>query len=355
LTIPGQANPHAVSGWLNAAKCLEIALFDGHDPRRGKPLGPPTGRLDAHPTFDSFYRAYSAQVEHLARAMVYFCNRGELAQREGGPLPCWSVLTSDCLPRGRDITNGGAKYTYHSVCLAGIPNVADSLAALKRLVFEEKQIRPEVLLEALQADFQGQEALRSLLLTGAPKYGNDVDEVDHLAARACGDFIGLMDTMRSPLGGHYAVHLFSFLKNISFGHAVGATPDGRKAGEPLAYSLSPQQGRDGKGVTAMLRSLAKMPHHLAAGATAAILELDSNFVSGQAGEDLVAQLIAGAIGMGVGQMQFNVTSVERLRKAQTDPERFGNIPVRVAGYSQMFKLIPPELQEHIIARTKHKA
>jgi formate C-acetyltransferase len=355
LTIPGKANPHAVSGWFNAAKCLELALFDGVDPRSGRAIGVRTGLLTDHVDFESFYRAYTQQVDRLARLMVYHCNRGELAQRERGPLPCWSVLTDDCIARGRDITNGGAKYNYHSVCFMGAANVADSLASLKKLVFEEKKVAPATLLEALRANYEGHDALRLLLLKGVPKYGNDVEEVDGLAARVCNEFIDLMDAQRSPLDGRYVVHLFTWRLNIEFGKAVGATPDGRRAGEPLAYSLSAHQGRDFEGVTAMLRSLSKLPHRRAGGASAAIVDLDSGFVAGESGVNTVAHLIASAIHLGVGQLQFNVTSVERLRQAQADPERYGNIPVRVAGYSQMFRLLSPELQEHIIARTKHRA
>jgi formate C-acetyltransferase len=196
--------------------------------------------------------------------------------------------------------------------------------------------------------------VRAALLNRAPKYGNDSEETDRMVARVCDDFVSRMDRMRSPLGGRYFVHLFTWRLNIEYGHGVGATPDGRRAGEPLAYSLSAHQGRDLKGVTAMLRSLSRLPHNRAGGASAAILDLDSGFVTGDKGAELVAQLISSAIAMGVGQLQFNVTSVERLRQAQADPEHYGNIPVRVAGYSQMFKLLTPELQEHIIARTKHR-
>lgn len=354
LTIPGKANPHAVSGWLNAAKCLELALFDGKDPRVGAQLGPQTGRLTDHATFDDLYDAYARQVECFARRMVRDCNRGELAQREYGPLPLWSLLTDDCIARGRDITDGGAKYLYHSVALAGVANVADSLMAIQKLLFEERKVSAEELLEALRTDFQGREDLRRMLLCGAPKYGNGCPEVDGFARRACEEFIDLMDTMRSPLGGRYFVHLFSFLLNIPFGKSAGATPDGRKVCEPLAYSVSAHQGRDEKGVTAMLNSLARLPHDRAAGASAAIVELDPAVLAGADGVDRLCELILGAMAMGVGQLQWNVTTVDRLRQAQQDPERYGNITVRVAGYSQMFKLVEKELQEHIIARTKHR-
>ncbi len=354
LTVPGKTNPHAVSGWFNSTKCLELALFDGVDPRSGVRLGPPTGLLTDHADFASLYQAYGRQVDFFARRMVYLCNRGELAQRERGPLPCWSTLTDDCIARGRDITDGGPVYNYHSICFLGTANTADSLAAIRQLVFDEGQLPAAQLLEALRGDFADAEPLRQLLVRRAPKYGNDIVAVDALAQQVANDFIDLMDTMRSPLNGRYHVHLFSFHVNLAFGKAVGATPDGRRAGEPLAYSLSAHQGRDEQGVTALLSSVARMPHHRAGGASAAIIEIDPAVIAGDAGVNRLTQLIRGAIDMGVGQMQWNVTTVERLRQAQADPEHYGNIPVRVAGYSQMFKLIPPELQEHIIARTKHR-
>jgi len=353
LTIPGKANPHAVSGWMNSLKCLELALFGGQDPRSGEQIGPAAPTLPDFGSYEDLAVAYRRQLEHFAGHMVYFCNRGELSQRERGPLPCWSVLTDDCIVRGRDLTDGGALYNYHSVCFLGTANTCDSLAALKHLLYDESVVDPIVLLDALRADFEGFEDLRQLLLTRAPKYGNDCDDVDLIARDVATHFIEVMDTHRSPLGGRYFVHLFSFLCNIQFGKMCGATPDGRRAGEPLAYSLSAHQGRDEEGVTAMLKSLAKMPHDRAAGASAAIIDLDPRLVADESGAQRLSQLIQTAISMGVGQLQWNVTTAERLRQAQEDPEKYGNITVRVAGYSQMFKLLNHDLQEHVIARTKH--
>jgi formate C-acetyltransferase len=353
LTVPGRANPHAVSGWFNSTKCLELALFDGQDPQSGKQLGPRTGSLVDMKSFEDLFEAYGTQIEFFARRMVYHCNRGELAQRERGPLPCWSVLTDDCIERGRDITDGGAVYNYHSICFLGTANTADSMMAVKKLVFEEKLVSAGELLTALRSNHLGHEGLRQMLLKRAPKYGNDLGDVDGIACQVNEHFIGLMDQMRSPLGGRYFVHMFSFRCNLPFGKTVGATPDGRLAGEPLAYSLSAHQGRDERGLTAMLNSLARMPHDRAAGASAAIIDLNPQLVEGDEGVQRLAEVIRGAISMGVGQLQWNVTTVERLLKAQQDPERYGNISVRVAGYSQIFRLIDKELQDHIIARTKH--
>ena len=354
LTIPGKANPHAVSGWFNSTKCLELALFNGVDYHSGQQLGPKTGQLADFQNFEQLLQAYGEQVEFFARRMAYNINCGELRQREFGPQPCWSVMTDDCIARGRDITDGGCLYNYHSICFMGTADTADSLMAMKKLLFEEKCFDAETLQKALQNNFVGAEPLRQLLLRKAPKYGNDCPEVDNLAKEISERFIALMDTMRSPLNGRYFVHLFTFKLNIQFGKSIGAMPDGSKAGEPLAYSLSAHQGRDETGVTAMLNSLARLPHNQAAGSSAAIIDLDPALLQGTAGPQRLTQIILGAIKMGVGQLQWNVVTEERLRKAQEDPEKYGNIPVRVAGYSQKFKLIDHELQEHIIARTKHR-
>ena len=226
--------------------------------------------------------------------------------------------------------------------------------AVKKLLYAEKKMDARELLQALKTNFNGKESLRKMLLTQAPKYGNDQPEVDALAARVADHFIDVMDKMKSPSHGRYFVHLFSFLVNIAFGKMVGATPDGRRAEEPLAYSLSAHQGRDVKGVTSMLNSLSRLPHERAAGASAAIIEVDPVLVEGAAGVDRLVQLIKTAIKMKVGQLQWNVVTVERLKQAQDDPEHYGNIAVRVAGYSQMFRLINREVQDHIIARTKHQ-
>jgi formate C-acetyltransferase len=354
LTIPGKAIPHAVSGWMSAIKCLELALYDGIDPQTGRQEGIKTGGLTDFTRYEDLAEAFCKQMEYLTRNMVYLINRGELAQRENMPLPYWSVLTDDCIERGRDITDGGALYNYHSICFLGTANTADSLAAIKKLVFEEKKVSREELLQALKVNFEGYEPLRQLLLTGAPKYGNDIDEVDRIAAWVTNYFIDLMDRFRSSMNGRFFVHLFSFLQNVCFGGLLGATPDGRKAGEPIAYSLSAQQGRDDEGVTALMNTLAKLPHRRAAGGSAAIIDLDPKLVAGENGVERFSQLVRAAIRMGVGQMQFNVVTAERLRQAQENPEQYGNIPVRVAGYSQMFKLLDRGLQEHVIARTKHK-
>ena len=352
LTIPGKANPHAVSGWFNSTKCLELALFNGVDPTSNKLIGPQTGKLDSFSSFEELYEAYCKQVDFFTKGMVYHCNQGELMQQKEGPLPCWSVLTDDCIKRGRDITDGGAIYNYHSICFMGAPDTADALFALKKCFFEEKSISANDLLIAMKDNWHGHESLHKRL-SNLAKYGNDIDELDQITNKVCSDFISLMDKQKSPLDGRYFVHLFTFKLNIPFGKAVGAMPDGRKAGMPLAYSLSAHQGRDQEGLTAMLKSLSKQPHKRAAGGSAAIIDIHPSLFFGENNYKLLSSLISSALNMGIGQLQWNVTSAKQLEKAKVDPENHGNIPVRVAGYSQMFKLLDPELQDHVIARHKH--
>lgn len=150
--------------------------------------------------------------------------------------------------------------------------------------------------------------------------------VDIIAVDVCNHFIDLMDKAKSPLNGRYFVHLFSFILNVSFGKNTGATPDGKKAGEPLAYSLSAQQGRDKEGITAMLKSLSKLPHNKAAGASAAIVDINPDVLKGEKGLELLTGILRSSIKMGVGQLQLNIVTEEKLRMAKQDPEKYGNIP-----------------------------
>jgi formate C-acetyltransferase len=211
----------------------------------------------------------------------------------------------------------------------------------------------QALLEALAANFEGAEPIRKMLLNRAEKYGNDCPEVDGWAARVAEHFCDTMGSLRTWFGGTFHVHLFSFLWNVEpCGAKTGALPDGRRAHEPLAYSVSAAAGRDREGLTAFLNSLARIPHHKAAGSSSAIVELSPSFFRGKGRQNLIGA-IETAVAAGVGQLQFNVVSAERLLKAQEDPERYGNIIVRVSGFSQEFRLVAKPLQDHIIERTKH--
>jgi pyruvate formate-lyase/glycerol dehydratase family glycyl radical enzyme len=353
ITIPGKACPHAVSNWVNLAKCLELTLNDGRDPCDGAQVGPATGCLADMRSMDDVWEAYTRQVRYFVEHCVYGSNRAELADEATCALPYLSLLTDDCVQRGADITWGGAHYNYHSSAAVGIPNVADSLAALEQLVFTERLVSPRELAGALAANYAGQERLRQALLHRAPKYGNDRPAVDAWAGRVTRHYCELLGGYRTARGGPFLVHLFSFTLMLPMGKRTGALPDGRRGGEPLAYSVSPGQGRDERGLTAVLASLSRLPHHLAAASSSAIIEVDPALLAG-GGRAKFADLLQTAIGLGVGQMQFNVVSADTLRQAQQEPERYRSLCVRVSGFSQQFVLLGREMQDHIIARTKHQ-
>lgn len=352
-SIPGKSNPHAVSGWINLLRILEFTIHNGQNPANEHQVGLQTGSLETFNSFSEFMDAFKQQIRFFSERMVYRIRRKEHQQRLFGPLPGWSLLTDKCIERGRDITDGGAVYNYHQICAMGIPDCADALMAIKKLVFDTREIQPEEIIKAMKNDFADNENMRIMLENSVPKYGNGNAEVDAIARELTVYFIQLMDEF-SQDGNQIFVHLFTFLLNIPFGLSVGAMPDGRHAGSPLAYSLSAHQGRDKSGLSAMLQSLAQMPHNMAAGCSAAILDLHPSFFQGiEEPEKTLAQIIRGAFAQGVGQLQWNIVSAERLELAKKEPDKWGNLPVRVAGYSQLFKLITPELQDHIIARHKH--
>lgn len=354
ITIPGRANPHAVSHWINLAKCLELALNDGRDMLDGTQVGPRTGTLAEFKSMEDVLAAYTAQLEYFAKLAVLGSNAAELAHRFQYRLPYLSLLTDDCVARGLDIIEGGARYNYHESAAMGIPNVADSLAALDLAVFRERRVSPAEMLEALRSNFEGRESLAAFLRNRLPKYGNDQELPDRYAAKITRQYCELLESHRTVGGGNFFCHLFTFTLMIPHGKLTAATPDGRRAGEPLAYSVSPVQGRDREGFTALINSLARLPHYMAAGSSSAIVEAHPSLLEGQ-GRKAFADVIATAIAKGVGNLQINVVSAETLKAAQDNPERYQHLCVRVSGFSQQFVLLDREMQDHIIARTKHRS
>jgi len=353
VTIPGKTNPHAVSHMMNVAKCLELALNDGKDLATGERIGPQTGRLADMPDIEAVWTAYARQLEHFARHAVECSNLGDLRQPYVFPLPYTSLLTEDCIARGKDMTAGGAHYHYHSTCAIGLPNVGDSLHAVDRLVFRDRTMSADDLLRLLRTNWEGEEATRQQVIRKLPKYGNGVEEVDRWVRRAAQHYCDHMATYTTPHGGSYHAHLFSFVWHLDCGRATNATPDGRKAHEPLAYSVSPTQGRDTEGLTALMRSLMRIPHEHAAGSSSAIIELTPKLLR-DVSLDRVLDVVETAIDAGVGQMQYNVIDSETLRRAQADPDAYRHVAVRVSGFSMRFCLLDKAMQDHIIARTKHE-
>ena len=352
ITIPGKANPHAVSNRVNLLKCLELALNNGASILTGKQLGPKTGNISEMNSMEDVVNAYQKQVEYFITLACYESNRCELRDSLYNPHIYKSILTEGCLENGRDFSDGGPKYSYHESMAMGIPNVADSLASIQKLAFDDKKYTLTDIVKILKNDFPD-ESIRQEFLNSTPKYGNDDDYVDSYAVRVTEHFCNIVKSKKSLSGMSYFAQPFTFLWLVEAGEKTAATPDGRRSGENLAYSISPMQGRDCKGLTALFNSIAKLPAYLAPGSTSTIIEIDPVLFKNENFPQLVIMLKT-AIEKGVGQVQFNVVNADTLRKAQEEPDKYKNLEVRVSGFSQRFCLLDKKLQDHIIARTKHK-
>lgn len=350
ITIGGMMDPRAVAYYCNLLKCLELALNDGVDMLTGERVGPQTGDPTGF-TYDDLRHAYHAQLQtDLQRAVA------AIADAEAGgaryfPMPMLSLFTDDCLPRGLDITAGGARYNATSVCAMAIPNVADALTAIRRLVTEDRALTMVDLLAALRSDFAGHEDLRQQLLHGAPKYGNNEAEVDGLADELAEEFCALLETYPHPRGGQYHAHLFTFTAAISGGEVCAASADGRRAHENIANSLMPHAGRGRSGPAAALMSASTIDQTRAAAGTSLICELHPTALPRGGEAELLADLVTTYFERGGMHLEFNIVGPEQLQAAQREPEKWSHLAVRVSGYSAYFTTLSRGIQDHIIARS----
>ena len=341
---------------VNVLKILELALHGGTNPATGQCLCPGEGDLASFRSFDEVWDAFRRQLRYyLGLVPILDCITSR-AYEELTPTPFLSALIDSRLEIGQDVSRGGGPNYRNLQSLAqGIPNVADSLAAIQTLVFEEKRLSGAELLEALRADFQGPrgEEIRRLLLNRAPKYGNDDDSVDLLAARVFREYAQEITRHTPPRGGYYGPSIQSLSGNVPQGRRVGATPDGRRAGSPLADNASPSPGADRLGPTAVLKSVAKLDAVLASNGTILNLKFHPSALRGEGQLRKFVALIRSFVDLKGRQVQFNILSAELLRAAQAHPEQYRNLVVKVAGYSALFSMLDKDLQDQIIARTTH--
>ncbi|HQU34710.1 MAG: formate C-acetyltransferase/glycerol dehydratase family glycyl radical enzyme [Acidobacteria bacterium 21-70-11] len=343
---------YILTGYFNLAKVLELALHDGVDPRTGVRLGPATGSPGGMAAFDDVFAAFAAQLRHLVDVKVRGNQAIERLYATEMPAPFLSVLTDDCIANGRDYNAGGARYNNTFIQAVGIGTVTDSLAALRRLVFEDRAASLPELIAALDADFAGDEPLRSRLVNTMPKYGNDDDAADDLMVRTFAAAFACIDGRPTARGGHYRLEMLPTTCHVYFGAVCGATPDGRRAGKPLSEGISPVQGADRRGPTAVFRSAAKMDH-VKTGGTLLNMKFTPEVLAGEEGIARLAQLVRSYFKADGHHVQFNVVSAATLRSAQADPEAHRGLIVRVAGYSDYFCDLGEALQEEIITRTEH--
>jgi pyruvate formate-lyase/glycerol dehydratase family glycyl radical enzyme len=351
LNVQGKDNM-ASSGYLNMPKCLELALNDGVNPATGAQLGPRTGNPRNFASFDGLLQAFRQQLAHAVDLKIIYDGIARQVYAEFCPVPFTSLLISDCMEKGRDYHAGGARYNLPLICGVGTGTMADSLAAIKKLVYTDRKVSLDEIAAALRADFKGYERLRQMLLNGAPKWGNGDNMVDTLGHDTVDLFCNELEKHRNAEGVTYAANMIPTTTHIWFGALTGATPDGRLSGTPLSEGISPVQGMDRNGPTAVVRSMARLDHARCCG-TLLNMKFHPSALSGQEGLRKFAHLIRTYFGLGGHHMQFNVVSAETLRAAQEHPEQYRTLVVRVAGYSDYFVRLSRDLQDEIISRTEH--
>jgi formate C-acetyltransferase len=341
---------YVLTGYLNTPKILELALNDGRDPRTGRQLGPRTGDARAFASLDEVFAAFEAQLRYVVDLKVAGNLFIEKMYASEMPAVFLSVLIDDCIQRGKDYNAGGARYNTSYIQCVGIGTITDSLSALRTHVFESRSATMEQVLGALRADFADSEPLRLSLWNKTPRYGNDDDAADDLMKRVFDALIATIDGRPNLRGGQYHVDMLPTTCHIYFGAVLGATPDGRKAGAPVSEGISPVQGADRKGPTAVLKSAAKMDQ-LRTGGTLLNMKFLPGTLRGQEGVDKMSSLVRGYFRLDGHHIQFNVVDAATLREAQRRPQEHRDLIVRVAGYSDYFCDLGRELQEEIISRT----
>lgn len=343
---------YILTGYFNLPKVLELALHNGVDPRTDRQLGPRTGELTDLDSFEKLFDAFHRQLLHFIDVKIRGNQIIERIYAREMPAPFLSVLIDDCIANGRDYNAGGARYNNTFIQAVGIGTITDSLSAIKEAVYETSQIGLEELVAVLEKDFGGSEPLRQRLLNRTHKYGNDDDYADDLMKKVFKVALEAIDGRPTAKGGTYRLEMLPTTCHVYFGAVLGATPDGRRAGQPVSEGISPVQGSDRQGPTAVLKSAAKMDH-VKTGGTLLNMKFNPSLVAGDAGIGHLAQLVRSYFKMDGHHVQFNIVSADTLRQAQDDPNGHRDLIVRVAGYSDYFCDLSDELQEEIITRTEH--
>jgi len=339
--------------YVNLAKIFEYVLNDGRDPKTGKQIGLHTGDARKFTSIDQFIDAFKQQFDYLIPILARMARLTAHVDVSNYHIPFCSALVGDCIKKGKDAREGGARYPqflYH-VSDRGLQDTVDSMIAIKKLVFEDKKLSMDEVLDAVEANFEGKEAVRSMLLN-APKYGNDDDYVDELF----GDLsIWLQNRIAqeiNPFGSKLWSGRSGAVAHVSFGKETGALPNGRKAWTPLADGfLSPSQGADLKGPTAVFNSASKVNH--VENSTGALMNMkfDRRLFKDAKKLPILSSMIESFFQRGGFHIQINFLEPETLKKAQEDPEKYSNLMVRVAGYSAFFVDLPRQVQDEILART----
>ncbi|MCS2155606.1 formate C-acetyltransferase [Scandinavium sp. H11S7] len=343
LSIPGKTYGLHDIAMFNLLKVMEIVLQESEG--------------DAGLTWEKLQESIRAKISHFISLMVEGSNICDIGHRDWAPVPLLSSFISDCLVNGKDITEGGARYNFSGVQGIGIANLCDSLHALKGLVFDQQRLSFDELLAVLKANFASEDGIkiRARLINRFEKYGNDIDEVDNISADLLRYYCKEVEKYCNPRGGQFTPGSYTVSAHVPLGAVVGATPDGRFAGEQLADGgLSPMLGQDRQGPTAVLKSVSKLDNTLLSNGTLLNVKFTPATLEGDAGLLKLADFLRAFTQLKIQHIQFNVVNAETLREAQSRPQDFSGLVVRVAGYSAFFVELSKEIQDDIIRRTAHQ-
>ncbi len=341
-----------LTGYFNLTKILELTLNDGFDKRTGRQVGPQTGAVETFVSFDSLMVAYEEQLRYFARVKMVGNRHIEELFASHLPAPFLSLLIDDCIANGIDYNAGGARYNSSYIQGVGLGSVTDSLTALRYHVFDRKTLSMNGMMDALNKNFSDYEEFREELIFNTPKFGNDDVYADTQAVRVFSVFFHAIDGQPCWRNGHFRINMLPTTCHIYFGSVTAATPDGRKAKHPLSEGISPVQGMDTHGPTAVLNSAAKIDH-TRTGGTLLNQKFTPSFFDDEESYAKLTALIRTYFRMNGHHIQFNVVSADTLRDAQKYPERYRDLIVRVAGYSDYFNDLGEDLQNEIIRRTEH--
>ncbi|MCK4678275.1 MAG: formate C-acetyltransferase/glycerol dehydratase family glycyl radical enzyme, partial [Bacteroidales bacterium] len=340
-----------LTGYFNLTKVLEITLFNGVDPETGKKIGIETGDITAFTSFEKIIEAFGKQLRYFIDIKIKGNNIIEKLFADYLPVPFLSLLIDDCIDNARDYNAGGARYNTSYIQGVGLGSITDILTSLKYNVFDKKKVTMADMIKAMKADFNGFEELRYHLIYDTPKYGNDDDYADEHAVVIFDMFYDAVDGRPTARGGTFRINMLPTTSHVYFGSKIGAMPDGRKAHQPLSEGISPFQGSDRKGPTAVLKSAAKIDQ-LKTGGTLLNQKFTPQLLETEKGIDSVSKLVRSYFLMDGHHIQFNVVSAETLLNAQKHPEKYEDLIVRVAGYSDYFNDLGKDLQDEIIRRTE---
>lgn len=342
LSIPGKTYGLHDIAMLNILKIMEIVLYSNEN---------------KNISFNEILEQIKEKISHYVELMAKGSNLVDIGHKDYAPVPLLSTIVTDCIKNGKDITEGGAKYNFSGVQGIGLPNLSDSLMALKEFVFDKKVYTFKQVIDALRNNFNSDlyEEMRYNFINHAKKYGNDIDEVDDISADILRFYCKEVEKHTNPREGQFIPGSYTVSAHIPLGEVVGATPDGRYSKEQLADGgLSPMFGRDIYGPTAVLKTLSKLDNVLLTNGSLLNVKISPSALKDEKGINNFVNFIYAYIKLKLTHIQFNVISADTLKQAQLQPQKYSNLVVRVAGYSAFFNELNKKIQDDIIHRTEHK-